>query len=176
MIVHFIGYETQRVTLNLTGGELVVPTVKLASSTFGLAEATVMAGAVQGRATPVAVSTLNVEYIERNLGDKELVEVLNVTDWGRYRSATDTPTATSSTLGATTAALPKISATTAWLSPQSGPAETWPIPLKHGHLAIRHAYSARTRRLQMEHELGQPRRRNVHQQGQQLPQAPDQHF
>jgi hypothetical protein len=87
MIVHFIGYETQRVTLNLTGGELVVPTVKLASSTFGLAEATVMAGAVQGRATPVAVSTLNVEYIERNLGDKELVEVLNVTDWGRYRSA-----------------------------------------------------------------------------------------
>lgn len=79
LVVNFVGYEAQKITLDLMGGSLVVPVIKLESSTFGLAEAKVMASAVSGRETPVAVSTLDVEYIERNLGDKELVEVLNIT-------------------------------------------------------------------------------------------------
>lgn len=79
LVVNFVGYETKKITLTLSGGELVVPDVLLEPSTVGLAAAKVMANSVQGRETPVAVSTLDVEYIERNLGDKELVEVLNVT-------------------------------------------------------------------------------------------------
>ena len=49
------------------------------SSTIGLSEANVIASVAIDRETPVAVSTLDAKMIEEQLGDKELVETLNIT-------------------------------------------------------------------------------------------------
>ena len=49
------------------------------SSTIGLSEANVIASVAIDRETPVAVSTLDAKTIQEQLGDKELVETLNIT-------------------------------------------------------------------------------------------------
>ena len=53
--------------------------ITLQSSTIGLSEANVIASVAIDRETPVAVSTLDAKTIQEQLGDKELVETLNIT-------------------------------------------------------------------------------------------------
>ena len=53
--------------------------LRMASSTIGLNEANVIASVAIDRETPVAVSTFDARTIQEQLGDKELVETLNIT-------------------------------------------------------------------------------------------------
>ena len=53
--------------------------VVMKSSTIGLAEANIIASVAIDRETPIAVSTLDARTIEEQIGDKELVETLNIT-------------------------------------------------------------------------------------------------
>lgn len=81
LVISMIGYGTHRQALALTENSLVVDLgrINLTSSTIGLAEANVIASIAIDRETPVAVSTLDARTIQEQLGDKELVETLNIT-------------------------------------------------------------------------------------------------
>ena len=80
LVLSMIGYESQERFLNLAAArELDLGVVKMLSSTIGLNEANVIASVAVDRATPVAVSTLDARTIEEVIGDKELVETLNIT-------------------------------------------------------------------------------------------------
>ena len=81
LVISMIGYETHRQAclLGTDAWVLDVGTVQLQSSTIGLSEANVIASVAIDRETPVAVSTLDAKTIQEQLGDKELVETLNIT-------------------------------------------------------------------------------------------------
>lgn len=81
LVVSMIGYATYRQSVELGAETWVVDLGKiaLASSTIGLSEANVIASVAIDRETPVAVSTLDAKTIQEQLGDKELVETLNIT-------------------------------------------------------------------------------------------------
>lgn len=80
LVLSMIGYEAQTRFLNIAGSrDLDLGVVKLQPSTIGLKEANVIASVAIDRATPVAVSTIDARTIEEVIGDKELVETLNIT-------------------------------------------------------------------------------------------------
>lgn len=81
LVVSMIGYVTHRQAVEVGGQSWVMDLGKVAmqSSTIGLSEANVIASVAIDRETPVAVSTLDAKTIEEQLGDKELVETLNIT-------------------------------------------------------------------------------------------------
>ena len=88
LIITMIGFEQFRQYLQipgLQGGKRLgmsgidVGMVSLRPSTIGLSEANVIASVAIDRKTPLAVSTLDARTIEEQIGDKELVETLNIT-------------------------------------------------------------------------------------------------
>lgn len=80
LVLSMIGYEAQERFLNFAVSRaLDLGVVELTPSTIGLQEANVIASVAVDRATPVAVSTLDARTIEEVIGDKELVETLNIT-------------------------------------------------------------------------------------------------
>lgn len=81
LVISMIGYETYRQACSLSGGSWVLDLgrITLQASTIGLNEANVIASVAIDRETPVAVSTLDAKTIQEQLGDKELVETLNIT-------------------------------------------------------------------------------------------------
>ncbi|MDC1486641.1 TonB-dependent receptor, partial [Flavobacteriales bacterium] len=87
VVVSMIGYEMVRTYIQLParqGGNLGMAAIDLGlvvmkSSTIGLAEANIIASVAIDRETPIAVSTLDARTIEEQIGDKELVETLNIT-------------------------------------------------------------------------------------------------
>lgn len=88
VVASMIGYENSRNYIQLParqGGRAVgmavidMGVLRLNSSTIGLNEANVIASVATSRETPVAVSTLDARTIQEQLGDKELVETLNIT-------------------------------------------------------------------------------------------------
>ncbi|MAI24145.1 MAG: hypothetical protein CL828_08815 [Crocinitomicaceae bacterium] len=81
LVISMIGYETYRQACTLSGDSWVLDLgrITLQSSTIGLNEANVIASVAIDRETPVAVSTLDAKTIQEQLGDKELVETLNIT-------------------------------------------------------------------------------------------------
>ncbi len=87
VVVSMIGYEMVRTYIQLParqGGNLGMAAIDMGlvvmkSSTIGLAEANIIASVAIDRETPIAVSTLDARTIEEQIGDKELVETLNIT-------------------------------------------------------------------------------------------------
>lgn len=81
LVISIIGYETHRqaCVLGTDAWVLDIGPIQLQSSTIGLSEANVIASVAIDRETPVAVSTLDAKTIQEQLGDKELVETLNIT-------------------------------------------------------------------------------------------------
>ena len=81
LVISMIGYETYRqaCTLGEDAWVLDLGPITMQSSTIGLSEANVIASVAIDRETPVAVSTLDARTIQEQLGDKELVETLNIT-------------------------------------------------------------------------------------------------
>ena len=81
LVISMIGYETHRqaCVLGADAWVLDLGPIRLESSTIGLSEANVIASVAIDRETPVAVSTLDAKTIQEQLGDKELVETLNIT-------------------------------------------------------------------------------------------------
>ena len=81
LVISMIGYETHRqaCTLGADAWVLDLGPITMQSSTIGLSEANVIASVAIDRETPVAVSTLDAKTIQEQLGDKELVETLNIT-------------------------------------------------------------------------------------------------
>ena len=81
LVVSMVGFVTLRkeVPLRPTGGELNLQPLGLQVATVGLREAQVIASVALDRATPVALSTVDVREIEARQGDRELVETLNIT-------------------------------------------------------------------------------------------------
>lgn len=88
VVASMIGYTDSRNYIQLParqGGRVLgmaamdMGVLRLASSTIGLNEANVIASVAIDRETPVAVSTLDARTIQEQMGDKELVETLNIT-------------------------------------------------------------------------------------------------
>ena len=88
VVASMIGYTNSRNYIQLParqGGRNIgmaamdMGVLRLAASTIGLNEANVIASVAIDRETPVAVSTLDARTIQEQLGDKELVETLNIT-------------------------------------------------------------------------------------------------
>jgi len=87
LVVSMIGYEASRSYLQLPANQsgnigiarLDMGLVILKSSTIGLEEANIIASVAIDRETPIAVSTIDARTIEEQIGDKELVETLNIT-------------------------------------------------------------------------------------------------
>ncbi len=78
--VSYVGYET--VDKNLTvkdGSTYNIGDIKLKSSAIGLDEVSVMASVAVDRKTPVAVSTLDAQTIQDQLGSQEFPEVMKTT-------------------------------------------------------------------------------------------------
>ena len=87
VVVSMIGFEMVRTYIQLPsyqGGNIGMAVIDMGlvvmkSSTIGLAEANIIASVAIDRQTPIAVSTLDARTIEEQIGDKELVETLNIT-------------------------------------------------------------------------------------------------
>lgn len=81
LVVSMVGFVTTRkeVPLRPAGGVLVLNDLGLQVAVVGLREAQVIASVALDRATPVALSTVDVREIEARQGDRELVETLNIT-------------------------------------------------------------------------------------------------
>ncbi len=78
--ISYVGYES--VTMDLTvkdGSTYNVGNILLKSSAIGLDEVSVMASVAVDRKTPVAVSTLDAQTIENQLGSQEFPEVMKNT-------------------------------------------------------------------------------------------------
>jgi len=79
LVVSMVGYTTYKKTIELGATMFDAGIISLKESTIGLAEAQVIASVAIDRETPVAVSTLDAKTIQEQIGDKELVETLNIT-------------------------------------------------------------------------------------------------
>lgn len=78
--ISYISYEDQMIEAKVaTGGITDLGQVDMGSTAIGLEEVNIIASVAVDRKTPVAVSTVNTEYIEENLGSQELPEILKVT-------------------------------------------------------------------------------------------------
>ncbi|MBE0650462.1 MAG: TonB-dependent receptor [Bacteroidales bacterium] len=78
--ISYVGYESLTKTINVAKNQTInLGTINIASSAIGLHEVNVLANMAVSRKTPVAVSTLNSQTIEDNLGNQEFPEVMNTT-------------------------------------------------------------------------------------------------
>lgn len=81
LVISMVGFVPTRkeVPLRPAGGVLVLNDLGLQIAVVGLREAQIIASVALDRATPVALSTVDVREIEARQGDRELVETLNIT-------------------------------------------------------------------------------------------------
>lgn len=79
VVINFVGYTMIEKSVSLNGGEVDLGSVELGTDAIGLKEVNIVASVAIDRETPVAMSTLTAEKIERELGSQELPEVLNTT-------------------------------------------------------------------------------------------------
>ena len=78
--ISYVGYESLTKSVTVKDGQTIdLGNIKLKSSAIGLHEINVLANIAVDRKTPVAVSTLNAQTIQDNLGNQELPEVMNTT-------------------------------------------------------------------------------------------------
>jgi hypothetical protein len=76
----YIGYETQTMDITIKDGATYnIGDISMKSSAIGLDEVNVMASVAIDRKTPVAVSTLDAQSIETQLGSQEFPEVMKNT-------------------------------------------------------------------------------------------------
>ena len=85
--VSYIGYLPQTFDVNLNGGEKDMGKIYLESDAIGMEQLNVIANVAIDRKTPVAVSSVAAEYIEREGGSLEVPELLNSTP-GVYATKT----------------------------------------------------------------------------------------
>jgi hypothetical protein len=78
--ISYVGYESQTMDITVKDGSTYnVDNILLKSSAIGLDEVSVMASVAVDRKTPVAVSTLDAQTIENQLGSQEFPEVMKNT-------------------------------------------------------------------------------------------------
>ena len=80
LVYSYVGYETQSSHLSVKDGATYnIGTILMKSSAIGLDEINVLADVAVDRKTPVAVSTIDAQTIEQNLGSQEFPEVMKMT-------------------------------------------------------------------------------------------------
>ncbi len=78
--ITYVGYESQTIDITVKDGSTYnIGNILLKSSAIGLDEVNVMASVAVDRKTPVAVSTLDAQTIENQLGSQEFPEVMKNT-------------------------------------------------------------------------------------------------
>lgn len=76
----FIGYEPREIIITVRSGQTTqLGEIRLSPSSIGLREVEIIASVAIERETPVAVSTINAEYLENKLGTQEFPEILKST-------------------------------------------------------------------------------------------------
>lgn len=79
LVYSYVGYETQSSHLTVKDGATYnVGTILMKSSAIGLDEISVLADVAVDRKTPVAVSTIDAQTIEQNLGSQEFPEIMKM--------------------------------------------------------------------------------------------------
>ncbi|MCF6170533.1 MAG: TonB-dependent receptor [Bacteroidales bacterium] len=79
LVYSYVGYESQSSTITVKDGATYnVGTILMKSSAIGLDEINVLADVAIDRKTPVAVSTIDAQTIEQNLGSQEFPEVMKM--------------------------------------------------------------------------------------------------
>ncbi len=76
LVISYIGYITQQVPVN---GKKDLGNIELVSNASTMNEVTISSDVAVDRKTPVAVSTINAEFIEEKLGSQEFPELLKET-------------------------------------------------------------------------------------------------
>lgn len=80
LIFSYLGYEAIEKEVDIKAGEtLDLGTISLQASSVGIDEVKVIASLAIDRKTPVAVSSVNADYIEDKLGNQEFPEILRNT-------------------------------------------------------------------------------------------------
>ena len=79
LVISYIGYLTKEMPIELKGSEIDLYEIKLDINAVGISEVRVMADVALDRTTPVAVSTIEPQLIERKLGTQEFPEILKST-------------------------------------------------------------------------------------------------
>ncbi len=88
IIISLIGYEKQSIQLNESNADkLNLDTIKLSPQTIDLEEIKIFASIAEKRKTPVSVTTIKAEMIEKKLGDQTYPEILKQTP-GIYATRT----------------------------------------------------------------------------------------
>ncbi|MDG1902384.1 MAG: TonB-dependent receptor [Bacteroidales bacterium] len=78
--VSFVGYETTVMDISVKDGSTYnLGTILVKSNAIGLDEVNVLASVAIDRKTPVAVSTIDAQTIENNLGSQEFPEIMKTT-------------------------------------------------------------------------------------------------
>jgi iron complex outermembrane recepter protein len=78
-IVSSMGYTAKEIDITLKGGETDLGNIALENGAVGLHEVNIIASVAIDRKTPVAVSTINRNYIEDKLGNQEFPQILKQT-------------------------------------------------------------------------------------------------
>lgn len=77
--ISFIGFSSQEMNITVRDGETVdVGTINLETSAIGLVEISVFADVAITRKTPVAVTSVPAQVIERELGNQEFPEIMKM--------------------------------------------------------------------------------------------------
>jgi iron complex outermembrane recepter protein len=79
VIVSFVGYEPKEIPVTVGSGTTDLGTIELESNAIGLNEISVFADVAITRKTPVAVTSVPAEVIERELGNQEFPEIMKMT-------------------------------------------------------------------------------------------------
>ncbi len=79
VIVSFVGYEPKEISVTVGSGTTDLGTIELESNAIGLNEISVFADVAVTRKTPVAVTSVPAEVIERELGNQEFPEIMKMT-------------------------------------------------------------------------------------------------
>lgn len=88
LLVSFVGYLPQTMDVTISEAQaLDLGTIMLKTSSIGLVEVSVFADLAVTRKTPVAVSSVSAQTIERELGNQEFPEILKMTP-GVYATKT----------------------------------------------------------------------------------------
>ncbi|MCP4550698.1 MAG: TonB-dependent receptor [Bacteroidetes bacterium] len=78
--ISFIGFSSQEMSITVRdGGTVDVGSINLATSAIGLVEVSVFADVAITRKTPVAVTSVPAQVIERELGNQEFPEIMKMT-------------------------------------------------------------------------------------------------
>ncbi len=78
--ISFVGFADQQKTVSVQDGRTVdLGTIALETNSIGLNEISVLADVAIARKTPVAVSSVSAQIIERELGNQEFPEIMKMT-------------------------------------------------------------------------------------------------